>query len=174
MINKLIDSRTQGIQKLLIAASIALFALLATIANPGISGAEEVHAQTSTNGALLEKQSEIDAYVFEKHADELAEKGIHVTSTGPVGNVVEIGIADYTDEKADYLYGIFGQELVKVVEGQQAVLLDNETVNTTSVGKTASEEAGSSTSLYVVWALVLTAVVAIGAFFSHKFRVSKQ
>jgi hypothetical protein len=174
MFNQLIDLRTQGIQKLLIAAIIGLFAVTATIASPSISRAEAVQSQTVTNDALLQKQSEIDSYVFEKHADELEKQGIHVTNTGAVGNVVEIGITDYTDEKANYLYGIFGKDLVKVVEGQQAVPLNNNVVSTTSVGSTTTDEAGSSASQYVLWAILLAAVVAIGALFSRKLRVSKR
>jgi arginine repressor len=260
MFNQLIELRTHGIQKLLIAASIGLFAVTATISSPGISRAEV--AQTATSDALLQKQSEIDSYVFEKHADELEKQGIHVTNTGAVGNVVEIGITDYTDEKANYLYGIFGKDLVKVVEGQQAVLfgsstgvattataqsgtllqkqseidsyvfekhademekqgihvtntgvvgnvveigitdytdekanylyglfgkdlvkvvegqqavpLNNNGVGTASVGNTTTDVAGSSASQYVLWAVLLAAVVAIGALFSRKLRVSKK
>jgi hypothetical protein len=125
MFNKMIESRTQWIQKLTIAASIALFAPIAALASPGVISAEAV-----TSDALLQKQSEIDAYVFEQHKEDLAKQGIQVTNTGPVGDKVEIGILDYTDEKAKYLYDIFGTELVKVVEGQQAVLFGSPVATT--------------------------------------------
>jgi hypothetical protein len=157
MLNKMIDSRVQWIQKLTIAASIALFAPIAALASPGVISAEAV-----TSDALLQKQSEIDAYVFEQHKEDLAKQGIQVTNTGPVGDKVEIGILDYTDEKAKYLYDIFGTELVKVVEGQQAVLLgspiastegsssvNNNAVGTTSVTSDALLKKQSEIDAYV-------------------------
>jgi hypothetical protein len=174
MLNKIIDSRTQWIQKLTIAASIALFAPIAAFASPSVISAEEVTLQAKSNDALLQKQSEIDAYVFEQHKDELAKQGIQVTNTGAVGDKVEVGILDYTDKKADYLYNLFGTELVKVVEGQQAVLLDNSAPLTTTT--TASvNEAGQSNSQFVPWIIALV-VVVIGAIalFSRKLRVSRK
>jgi hypothetical protein len=69
------------------------------------------------------KQSEIDKYLFEDHADDIAALGFAVTHTAPMDAYVEIGITPYTEENADYLYGIFGSDMVKVVEGEQAVLL---------------------------------------------------
>ncbi|MDF2521210.1 MAG: hypothetical protein K0R84_1838 [Clostridia bacterium] len=74
--------------------------------------------------ALTQKQQEIDKYVFEEHQTELEQKGITITHTGIVGEFVEVGITPYSQENADYLYGIFGKDMVKVVEGQQAVALD--------------------------------------------------
>lgn len=70
------------------------------------------------------KQLEIDRYVFADHVKEIADKGITVTNTGVVGDVVEVGITPYSEESANYLYEIFGKDLVKVVEGQQATTLD--------------------------------------------------
>ena len=46
-----------------------------------------------------------------------------VTHTGPRDGFIEIGITPYSEEYAGYLYGIFGSDMVKVVEGQQAVTL---------------------------------------------------
>lgn len=70
------------------------------------------------------KQLEIDRYVFADHVKEIADKGITVTNTGVVGDYVEVGITPYTEANANYLYDLFGKDLVKVVEGQQAVTLD--------------------------------------------------
>lgn len=84
------------------------------------------------------KQLEIDRYVFADHVKEMADKGITVTNTGVVGDYVEVGITPYTEENANYLYGIFGKDLIKVVEGQQAVAL-----NTVSP---AAEQAAALTS----------------------------
>jgi hypothetical protein len=74
--------------------------------------------------ALLKKQMEIDQYVFEKHREELEQKGITVTSTGVIGDKVEVAIKPYDVKSADYLYEIFGKEMVNVVAGEQAIPLD--------------------------------------------------
>lgn len=72
---------------------------------------------------LYQKHREIDKYVFEDHADEIRLQGFGVTHTGPRNGFIEIGITPYSEEYAGYLYGIFGSDMVKVVEGQQAVTL---------------------------------------------------
>jgi len=73
---------------------------------------------------LTQKQQEVDQY-FAEHQKELEEKGITMTYTGvdPNGKVVEIAILDYTEEKADYLYELFGREQIKVVPGEEIVLM---------------------------------------------------
>lgn len=77
---------------------------------------------TGISDDLLKLQNEIDQYVFTDHVDEIEKKGFTVTHTGPMDNYVEIGITPYSDENADYLYDIFGNEKVKVVKGEEAVL----------------------------------------------------
>ncbi|AKL96006.1 copper amine oxidase domain-containing protein [Clostridium aceticum] len=72
---------------------------------------------------LLEKQKEIDQYVFVTHVEEIAEAGFTVTHTGPRENYVEVGILPYDETNANYLYQLFGKEQVSVVEGIQAVTL---------------------------------------------------
>lgn len=72
---------------------------------------------------LYQKHKEIDKYVFEDHADEIRLQGFGVTHTGLRDGFIEIGIMPYSDEYADYLYEIFGSDMVKVVEGRQAVTL---------------------------------------------------
>ncbi|MDF2840718.1 MAG: hypothetical protein K0Q99_1490 [Clostridia bacterium] len=81
------------------------------------------------DNALTQKQKEIDEYVFEKHADEILEKGITITHTGVVGEAVEVGITPYDAKSADYLYSIFGKDMVIVVEGEQAVPLQYVTLS---------------------------------------------
>lgn len=78
--------------------------------------------------ALLQKQKEIDEYVFEKNKAELEQKGIFVTHTGVVGDVVEVGIRSYDTKSADYLYEVFGNEMIMVVDGEQAVPLEYVTI----------------------------------------------
>lgn len=85
---------------------------------------------------LFEKQKEIDEYIFEKNAKEIEKKGFTVTHTGAVENYVEVGIAPYNEENAEYLYEIFGKDNVKVVEGQQAILL-NEVAEARTIAATA-------------------------------------
>jgi hypothetical protein len=72
---------------------------------------------------LYQKHREIDKYVFEDHADEIRLQGFGVTHTGPRDGFIEIGITPYSEEYADHLYEVFGSDMVKVVEGQQAVTL---------------------------------------------------
>lgn len=79
--------------------------------------------QVSVSGPLADKQNEIDRYVFEQHAKDFADKGITVTNTGVMGDAVEVGILPYNQANADYIYSIFGKDMVKVVEGVQASTL---------------------------------------------------
>lgn len=81
------------------------------------------------NDALSQKQREIDEYVFERNAKELEEKGITITHTGVVGDFVEVGITPFDVKSADYLYDIFGEDMVRVVAGEQAVPLEYVTLS---------------------------------------------
>ncbi len=78
--------------------------------------------QSESQKELMEKQREIDQYLFKDHVKDLEEKDIFVNYTGVVDDYVEIGISPYNDENANYLYGIFGKEGVKVVEFDQSVI----------------------------------------------------
>ncbi|MHB8072735.1 MAG: hypothetical protein ACYDGZ_03015 [Desulfosporosinus fructosivorans] len=51
-----------------------------------------------------------------------------MTHTGPISNFLEIGIESYNETNAEYLYKIFGKDMVKVVQGQQFVTLGTSTV----------------------------------------------
>ena len=83
---------------------------------------------TKNDDALAYKQLEIDRYVFADHVKEIEKMGITVTSTAVVGDVVEVGITPYDVKSADYLYELFGKEMVNVVAGEQAVPLDLVTI----------------------------------------------
>lgn len=89
--------------------------------------------QVKAGDPLMQKQSEIDQYVFEKHAKDFADKGITITNTGVMGDYVEVGITPYNEKNAAYLYDIFGKDQVKVVEGIQATLLENTVSNDVTV-----------------------------------------
>lgn len=126
---------------------------------------------TGTDNAMIDKQAEIDKYVFEEHADEIEKKGFIVIHTGPFDNYVEIGISPFTQENADYLYEIFGREHVKVVEGQQAQLMTmTGGVNTTAVATTAAVEGKKSASIPAVYTMAGFLVIggAIFALGRHK------
>jgi hypothetical protein len=87
-------------------------------------------SQTQSNAqVLLEKQKEIDKYVFEDHAQEITNKGFSVTHTGIVNDSVEVGIIPFTKENEDYLYNAFGTDKVKIIEGVIAttVMVDENT-----------------------------------------------
>jgi hypothetical protein len=72
---------------------------------------------------IIEKQREVDQFIFEDHSTEIAELGITVTHTSPGENIIEIGIVPFSEENANYFYEAFGEENVKVVEGEQMVTL---------------------------------------------------
>jgi hypothetical protein len=82
---------------------------------------------TSTNtfaessDSMIEKQKEIDQYIFVDKKEELEERGITVTHTGPLENTVEIGILPYTQENITYFQDVFGKDQVTIVDGQIAV-----------------------------------------------------
>lgn len=100
-------------RKFFMALTLALCAMLAaTGAAFAASGSEQ---------DLLAKQSEIDKTVFEEKAAEIAGMGFTVTNTGVIDGAVEIGITPYSESSAEYLYGLFGKDGVKVVEGMQAI-----------------------------------------------------
>lgn len=90
--------------------------------------------------ALTKKQAEIDQYVFEKHREEIEKMGITVTSTGVIGDKVEVAITPYDVKSADYLYELFGKDMVSVVAGEQAIPLD---LVTTTIDTTADVSAQS-------------------------------
>jgi predicted SPOUT superfamily RNA methylase MTH1 len=143
-------------------------------------------AETPAENALLEKQRQIDSYVFAKHADELVKKGITVTNTGPVGGVVEIGITPYNKANADYLYGIFGTKMVNVVEGQQAVTLGS---GSEAVAKSAdvaevagaakaieaskAAEAGLPSFIMAIFILAAAMIVGGAALLVRRHRMAK-
>lgn len=87
------------------------------VSSPSLSTPEE-------ENDILQKQSEIDQYLFVQHREEISQKGFMVTHTGPMDNYVEIGIEPYNDDNAEYLYKLFGRDKVKVVQGQQATTLE--------------------------------------------------
>jgi hypothetical protein len=158
----------------------------AAYAETGASNGQQsvLSQETGISDVLLQKQQEIDKYVFEQHADELVNKGITVTNTGPVGDVVEIGITPYNEANADYLYGIFGKEMVKVVEGQQAVTLGSGSEAAANVATSAdvakvagaakAAEAGIPSLIIAIFILAAVLIVGGSAFMVRRQRMAKS
>lgn len=79
--------------------------------------------QVKADDELLQKQKEIDQYVFEQNKKDLDDRGISVAYTGVIDNYVEVGIIPYSEKNADYIYELFGKDQVKVVEGIMATTM---------------------------------------------------
>lgn len=79
---------------------------------------------------ILNKQKEIDQYLFGEYMKDTEEKGFAVTHTLPTEEYVEIGISPYSEENAQYLYSILGKDLVKVVEGEMGELYGTNAADT--------------------------------------------
>lgn len=103
----------------------------------GNSGGQD----SRTDEGLLEKQKEIDQYVFTDNIDKLKEMGFEAVYTGQAEGYVEIGITPYKEEYADFLYEQFGKETVKVVEGEKAMLYT--TMETSAPDASVSADAGN-------------------------------
>lgn len=121
---------------------------------------------------ILQKHREIDKYIFEDHAQELSEKDFNITRTGPFEDYVEIGITPYSEESANYLYEIFGKDLVKVVEDQQAELLNTATdslaLEVDSVEAADTTTSSTNTQFYLLIGAFIVLIAAIIAFFKFK------
>jgi hypothetical protein len=121
---------------------------------------------------MLEKQQEIDKYIFEEHSAELAEKGITVTHTGPLENAVEIGITPYNEENANYFYEIFGTKHVQVVEGVQITTLANgsSTNEISSIVEKASNETSRNNSNLYLYTTIVLVIIGAGVIFAIRTR----
>lgn len=139
----------------------------------------------NTEDVLGNKQMEIDRYVFETNANDITEKGFMVTHTVVVNDYVEVGILPFTQENANYIYDIFRNEQVKVVEGEEAEIMqystngenlpastgmvaDEETVEITeaeviSTTNDGSNETVLSLPVLLLSGAVITAVLALAA-----------
>ncbi|GAA0330530.1 hypothetical protein GCM10008967_21290 [Bacillus carboniphilus] len=119
---------------------------------------------------ILQKQSKVDQFLFEDHAAELEEQGMFVTHTSPEENHVEIGISPYTEEHANYLYEVLGEEDIKVVEGQQATTLLTG-AETTSTEIAAGEDVATTENngmLGIIGSLALLALIITFVFIKRK------
>ncbi|TGE38766.1 hypothetical protein E4K67_04600 [Desulfosporosinus fructosivorans] len=92
-----------------------------------------------------------------------------MTHTGPISNFLEIGIEPYNETSAEYLYKIFGKDMV---QGQQFVTLGTSTVtdgvanapvNVASGEKGENEANRSSILRMLVYTLGATTVLGAAA-----------
>lgn len=121
-------------------------------------------ATTNNENTILQKQEEIDQYIFEKHAKEIEEKEFTVTHTSPLEGYVEIGITPFSKENADYLYEIFGSDNVKVVEGQQAELMNE---------VTSTEDKNAFMENSLIYGIIIIAGIGTLFFVTKKRKISR-
>jgi len=124
---KFVKSFVLGISICALSAGVALADTGGT-ARPAYPGSgSEVEIQpaeiepAAVSPEIIEKQREIDTYLFKEHRNEIERMGFTVVYTASTLDGVEIGITPFKQEYADYLYSLFGQDRIRVVEGQQAV-----------------------------------------------------
>ncbi len=124
--------------------------------------------------AILNKQMEIDQYVFDQHKDEILAKGFKVTHTGPFENYIEIGIIPYNEENAEYLYNIFGRDIVKVVEGKHiTIMVDEEDVHYAELYTTTTAIKEEKYNELILALLIITICIVGGvAFLISKRKVN--
>lgn len=94
--------------------------------------------------ALYAKQKEIDQYLLVDHTKEIADKGIEINYTAVTDTYVEIGISPFNDDNANYLYDIFGKDIVKVVEFDQSILYSSTTSSGVAPDATAVTDEGTA------------------------------
>jgi hypothetical protein len=121
-------------------------------------------ATTDNTNTIIQKQQEIDKYLFEEHAKEIEEKGFTITHTSPLEGYVEIGITPFNKENTDYLYEIFGNDNVKVVEGQQATLMND---------VTSTEDKNTFMENSLISGIVIVAAVGTIFFVTKKRKTAK-
>lgn len=154
MKRNLLSIKTKLISAFVLGAALT-FALPSTSAFAATGEDEKMTIQIESvspqDEAIYNKQVEIDQYLFKDHAKDIEEKGFKVVQTGVVAGVVEIGITPYSEKSAEYLYSLFGKDIVKIVDVEPAELMevaitsapDNAAVTTTVVDKGAATTTAS-------------------------------
>ncbi|HKL80590.1 MAG TPA: hypothetical protein VJ888_09185 [Mobilitalea sp.] len=103
----------------------ALFTGAAFASSTGEGSSPSFEGQMDQGDTVLyDKQLEIDRYLFADHVEEIESKGIIVIYTGVAEGYVEIGVAGLKDETANYLYDLFGKDIVKIVEAEEVTIMD--------------------------------------------------
>ncbi|MFC0473393.1 hypothetical protein ACFFHM_23525 [Halalkalibacter kiskunsagensis] len=86
----------------------------------------EFRVVTYTEQELLEKQHKIDSAIFEKHVFNEEEITVYHTGINIITNKIEIGISPYNELTSQSAKNYFNSDMIEVVEGGEAVLLDTE------------------------------------------------
>lgn len=110
----------------LISAGSAFAAEPATLeaAISGNGSSAEFIGQVAGDYELAPRHQEIDRLLFEDGGlEKFQAAGFTVTHTGPINDVIEIGITPYDDSYAEMVIELVGEDQVQVVEGVQAVPL---------------------------------------------------
>lgn len=123
--------------------------------DPGVQLTEE-------ENLLYAKQKEIDQYLFTDHTKEIEAKGFEINYTGITDTSVEIGITPYTEENANYLYGIFGKDIVKVVKSDEAMLYTTTTAEVAPDAVVSSEAVDPSVKDEIYTTTVVDAAANTG------------
>lgn len=114
--------KSKFMKALVLSAYLVSFSTSAVFAAEVGGGNSASSGKIEVDNKMYEKQAEIDKFLFEEHAKEIAERGFKITHTVALDHYIEIGITPYSDANADYLYEALGKDTIKVVEGDQAVI----------------------------------------------------
>ncbi len=126
---------------LMISAVMATFSSTTALAATG--GGENASNSAVVNSSMDEKQREIDNYLFGEHGKDLEKMGFKITSTFPTEEgYLQIGITPYKDKFADYLYELFGKDVIKVVEEDQSIPYNPNIAYTTAPGTSVAGAEG--------------------------------
>jgi hypothetical protein len=126
--------------------------------------------------SMIEKQKEIDQFIFVEKKEELAQKGITVSTTSPLENYVEIGITPFTEENASYFYDEFGKDTIKVVKGMQNITKTtaNEETDTTSTLTTNNDPNDKEAPIKSIYIIVAAFIALAGIIVLVKKKTMKS
>lgn len=162
MLKKLLKNKINLMGAALLGLCLTFTSPITTFAKDAEFHITSAEVKTSdSENAMMEKQKEVDKNLFEKHLKEIEKKGFTVTHTAPLKDYVEIGISPFTKENADYIYSIVGKDEIKVVEGQQAQLMENAVTTAAVETKDESKSLSSNSLLYLTIAVAAAGVITL-------------
>lgn len=125
---------------------------------------------------ILDKQKEIDKYLFEDHAKEIADQGIQITHTAPTENYVEIGILPFNKENEDYLYNLFGKDKVKVIEGVEVMTMmaDDAVQTTAATTDTVTDAAKTGESNFPTVPVSIAGILVVVSVFGGSIVIDRK
>lgn len=118
--------KSKFMKALVLSAYLASFSTSAVFAAEVGGGNSASSGKIEVDNKMYEKQAEIDKFLFEENAKEIAERGFTITHTVALDHYIEIGITPYSDANADYLYEALGKDTIKVVEGDQSAIFNTQ------------------------------------------------